>query len=211
MSWVSVSSFYWRTLKWKRSSSRSRLECCCKRVLKVFTIDHILGMRLRLFKKRRLQIYKLPFHSLAVLACMLAVQKWNIEELLIHFDIKILKWCFSAIHRLHVLPSVLRSMWRFRQNTVGHQPIAPSFLWSFIVSVCLHFLLQVVYWDAYDGSAIRELEGSQSGAINGMHVSHDGRHFVTGKWPLARWCAPLQSFVNQGRCNNHSEWVKKDF
>ncbi|XP_075898976.1 cilia- and flagella-associated protein 52 [Nelusetta ayraudi] len=39
---------------------------------------------------------------------------------------------------------------------------------------------KVVYWDAYDGSAIRELEGSQSGAVNGMHISHDGRHFVTG-------------------------------
>lgn len=32
----------------------------------------------------------------------------------------------------------------------------------------------------YDGSAIRELEGSKSGAINGMHISQDGKHFVTG-------------------------------
>ncbi|XP_076585608.1 cilia- and flagella-associated protein 52 [Chaetodon auriga] len=39
---------------------------------------------------------------------------------------------------------------------------------------------KVSYWDVYDGSAIRELEGSQSGAINGMHISEDGRHFVTG-------------------------------
>ncbi|XP_074486601.1 cilia- and flagella-associated protein 52 [Sebastes fasciatus] len=39
---------------------------------------------------------------------------------------------------------------------------------------------KVAYWDVYDGSAIRELEGSQSGAINGMHISEDGKHFVTG-------------------------------
>ncbi|XP_056227354.1 cilia- and flagella-associated protein 52 [Seriola aureovittata] len=39
---------------------------------------------------------------------------------------------------------------------------------------------KVVYWDVYDGSAIRELEGSQSGAINGLHNSHDGKYFVTG-------------------------------
>ncbi|KAA8594982.1 hypothetical protein FQN60_012117 [Etheostoma spectabile] len=38
----------------------------------------------------------------------------------------------------------------------------------------------VAYWDVYDGSAIRELEGSLSGAINGMHITQDGKHFVTG-------------------------------
>lgn len=42
------------------------------------------------------------------------------------------------------------------------------------------FPTQVSYWDVFDGSAIRELEGSQSGAINGMHISQDGKHFVTG-------------------------------
>ncbi|XP_054461063.1 cilia- and flagella-associated protein 52 [Anoplopoma fimbria] len=39
---------------------------------------------------------------------------------------------------------------------------------------------KVSYWDVFDGGAIRELEGSQSGAINGMHISADGKHFVTG-------------------------------
>uniref|UniRef100_UPI0037E89E24 cilia- and flagella-associated protein 52 n=1 Tax=Semicossyphus pulcher TaxID=241346 RepID=UPI0037E89E24 len=39
---------------------------------------------------------------------------------------------------------------------------------------------KISYWDVFDGSAIRELEGSDSGAINGMHFSQDGRHFVTG-------------------------------
>lgn len=49
-----------------------------------------------------------------------------------------------------------------------------------MVSVCNLLPLQVAYWHVYDGSVIRELEGSQSGAINGMHISQDGRHFVTG-------------------------------
>uniref|UniRef100_A0A4W5R399 Cilia- and flagella-associated protein 52 n=1 Tax=Hucho hucho TaxID=62062 RepID=A0A4W5R399_9TELE len=39
---------------------------------------------------------------------------------------------------------------------------------------------KIGYWEVYDGSAIRELEGSLSGAINGMHISQDGQHFVTG-------------------------------
>ncbi|XP_070684474.1 cilia- and flagella-associated protein 52 [Pempheris klunzingeri] len=39
---------------------------------------------------------------------------------------------------------------------------------------------KVTYWEVYDGSAIRELEGSQSGAINGMDISQDGKYFVTG-------------------------------
>ncbi|KAL6110203.1 cfap52 [Pungitius sinensis] len=39
---------------------------------------------------------------------------------------------------------------------------------------------KVAYWDVFDGATIRELEGSQSGSINGMHISQDGRHFVTG-------------------------------
>ncbi|XP_034544788.1 cilia- and flagella-associated protein 52 [Notolabrus celidotus] len=39
---------------------------------------------------------------------------------------------------------------------------------------------KIVYWDMFDGTAIRELEGSQLGAINGMHISQDGGHFVTG-------------------------------
>ncbi|XP_037830552.1 cilia- and flagella-associated protein 52 isoform X2 [Kryptolebias marmoratus] len=39
---------------------------------------------------------------------------------------------------------------------------------------------KVAYWEVYEGATIRELEGSQSGAINGMHITQDGRHFVTG-------------------------------
>ncbi|KAG9350472.1 hypothetical protein JZ751_026835 [Albula glossodonta] len=39
---------------------------------------------------------------------------------------------------------------------------------------------KIGYWEVYDGSAIRELEGSLTGSINGMHISQDGNHFVTG-------------------------------
>ncbi|TUJ41097.1 Cilia- and flagella-associated protein 52 [Bagarius yarrelli] len=36
------------------------------------------------------------------------------------------------------------------------------------------------YWEVYDGAAIRELEASQSGAVNGMDISSEGGHFITG-------------------------------
>ncbi|XP_031424646.1 cilia- and flagella-associated protein 52-like [Clupea harengus] len=39
---------------------------------------------------------------------------------------------------------------------------------------------KIAYWEVYDGSAIRMLEGALSGAINGMHITLDGKHFVTG-------------------------------
>uniref|UniRef100_H3CIU6 Cilia- and flagella-associated protein 52 n=1 Tax=Tetraodon nigroviridis TaxID=99883 RepID=H3CIU6_TETNG len=39
---------------------------------------------------------------------------------------------------------------------------------------------KVVYWDAYDGSAIRELEGLLAGSITAMDISPSGSHFVTG-------------------------------
>ncbi|XP_028675401.1 cilia- and flagella-associated protein 52 [Erpetoichthys calabaricus] len=39
---------------------------------------------------------------------------------------------------------------------------------------------KIGYWEVFDGAAIRELEGSLSGSINGMDIAQDGRHFVTG-------------------------------
>ena len=39
---------------------------------------------------------------------------------------------------------------------------------------------QIVYWETYDGGQIRELEGSKRGSIDGMDISFDGTHFVTG-------------------------------
>uniref|UniRef100_A0A8C3PHN5 Cilia- and flagella-associated protein 52 n=1 Tax=Calidris pygmaea TaxID=425635 RepID=A0A8C3PHN5_9CHAR len=39
---------------------------------------------------------------------------------------------------------------------------------------------KVAYWEVFDGSPIREVEGSASGTINGMDITSDGEHFVTG-------------------------------
>ncbi|XP_071968734.1 cilia- and flagella-associated protein 52 [Engystomops pustulosus] len=39
---------------------------------------------------------------------------------------------------------------------------------------------KIGYWEVFDGSAIRGLDGSLSGAINGMDISDSGSHFVTG-------------------------------
>ncbi|XP_013789234.2 cilia- and flagella-associated protein 52-like [Limulus polyphemus] len=39
---------------------------------------------------------------------------------------------------------------------------------------------KIGYWEVYDGSLIRELEGSRSGSVNAMDISHDGQVFVTG-------------------------------
>ena len=37
---------------------------------------------------------------------------------------------------------------------------------------------KIGYWETYDGSQIRELDGSQSDSINGMDIC--GKYFVTG-------------------------------
>nr|XP_020822405.1 cilia- and flagella-associated protein 52 isoform X2 [Phascolarctos cinereus] len=39
---------------------------------------------------------------------------------------------------------------------------------------------KIGYWEVFDGTVIRELEGSLSGSINGMDISTEGVHFVTG-------------------------------
>nr|XP_047931972.1 cilia- and flagella-associated protein 52 isoform X2 [Anser cygnoides] len=39
---------------------------------------------------------------------------------------------------------------------------------------------RIAYWEVFDGSAIRDLEGSLSGSINGMDITSDGAYFVTG-------------------------------
>jgi WD40 repeat protein len=40
--------------------------------------------------------------------------------------------------------------------------------------------VQVSYWEAFDGSLIREIEASQSDAINGLDITQDGKFFVIG-------------------------------
>ena len=40
--------------------------------------------------------------------------------------------------------------------------------------------MKIGYWESFDGSLIRELEASQSDAINGLDISSDGSFFVIG-------------------------------
>merc|ERR1711937_693940 len=39
---------------------------------------------------------------------------------------------------------------------------------------------KICYWESLDGSLIRQIDGSMSGAINGMDIWADGTKFVTG-------------------------------
>ncbi|XP_001607842.2 cilia- and flagella-associated protein 52 [Nasonia vitripennis] len=39
---------------------------------------------------------------------------------------------------------------------------------------------KITYWETLDGSMVREVEGSGSGALNSINISPDGQYFVTG-------------------------------
>lgn len=39
--------------------------------------------------------------------------------------------------------------------------------------------VQVGYWEAFDGSLIRELLASRAGSVNAMHATSDGTQFAT--------------------------------
>lgn len=52
---------------------------------------------------------------------------------------------------------------------------------------CFVLQFQIAYWEVFDGSVIRELDGSLSGAVNGMDITVEGVHFVTGQsWDQRR-------------------------
>lgn len=55
---------------------------------------------------------------------------------------------------------------------VGSSKLLPA------ISIIIMITQQIGYWETYDGSQIRELDGSQSASINGMDV-HD-TWFLTG-------------------------------
>ena len=73
---------------------------------------------------------------------------------------------------------------------------------------------QIMYWETYDGGEIRELEGSPQGSIDGMDISTDGSHFVTGgddkevlvRQPLCNSSLknsdnlPIQCVIRSSRC-----------
>jgi WD40 repeat protein len=39
---------------------------------------------------------------------------------------------------------------------------------------------KVSYWDCFDGTAIRMLDGSSTGEINSLAITAEGEHFVSG-------------------------------
>ncbi|KAM6297486.1 cilia- and flagella-associated protein 52 [Aegotheles albertisi] len=39
---------------------------------------------------------------------------------------------------------------------------------------------KIGFWEVFDGSAVRDVEGCATGSINGMDITSDGAHFVTG-------------------------------
>jgi WD40 repeat protein len=40
--------------------------------------------------------------------------------------------------------------------------------------------IRIVFWDSFNASVIRELESSLNAQPNSIHISPDGRYFVTG-------------------------------
>lgn len=39
---------------------------------------------------------------------------------------------------------------------------------------------KIAYWDAFDGNAIREIEGSRTSEMNTVAINNDGDYFVSG-------------------------------
>ena len=50
----------------------------------------------------------------------------------------------------------------------------------YIQCIVIIYNHQIGYWETHDGSQIRELDGSKTGSINGMDITPDGIHFITG-------------------------------
>lgn len=68
---------------------------------------------------------------------------------------------------------------------------------------------KIGYWDVYDGSLLRELEGSAKSAINTMDIASDGKSYVTGGEDrlLKLWNFELGNVTNLGL--GHSEIITK--
>jgi WD40 repeat protein len=39
---------------------------------------------------------------------------------------------------------------------------------------------KIGYWEVYDGSLIREIDGSASSGLNAIDITRDGEHILTG-------------------------------
>jgi WD40 repeat protein len=71
---------------------------------------------------------------------------------------------------------------------------------------------KVGYWEAFDGTLIRELEATQSDAINGLDISPDGSLFVIGGSDKLVKVAYYKSSsiglsLRRGRCSTCGSWA----
>lgn len=73
------------------------------------------------------------------------------------------------------------------------------------------------YWEVLDGTLVREVEGSTSGAINALDISEEGSVFVTGgndqivklwNYQLGNFCEDVFQFSRSFWCFRcyHSHW-----
>jgi WD40 repeat protein len=76
--------------------------------------------------------------------------------------------------------------WDLERNVRSQVVFAPSFLKAVVYYPDESQILtsgtdrKVAYWESFDGSLIREIEASQSDAINGLDITADGKFFVCG-------------------------------
>ncbi|KAL6618439.1 WD40 repeat-like protein [Neocallimastix californiae] len=76
--------------------------------------------------------------------------------------------------------------WDLERHIRSQVVFAPSFLKAVVYYPDESQILtsgtdrKVAYWESFDGSLIREIEASQSDAINGLDITTDGKFFVCG-------------------------------
>ncbi|XP_019398372.1 PREDICTED: cilia- and flagella-associated protein 52-like [Crocodylus porosus] len=97
--------------------------------------------------------------------------------------------CIATCHNKAINDIIFPPIWqtRFFRRLIRNQMILANTLFQ---CVCYHpeeFQIitsgtdrNIGWWEVFDGSVIRELEGSVKGSINGMDITSDGTHFVTG-------------------------------
>lgn len=39
---------------------------------------------------------------------------------------------------------------------------------------------KITYWETFDGTAIRMLDGSEEGEVNALAITKEGEHFISG-------------------------------
>lgn len=79
-------------------------------------------------------------------------------------------------------------------------------LWKIILTIDL---VQITYWDAYDGSGIRIIDGSDTSELNSLDISADGKRFVSGASDKAvkLWLYDEGEVTHEG--HGHSSGVMK--